>query len=209
MSEEGESAGVPALPAEVARLVLEWRGPFSWPGFEESAGLPTIPREPGVYLQTFSCGTGFAIYGAGITKRDAATRFREHTRKYLNGEYNVLSVPAGERGIRDVIWRGWGYARAHRDEFETRRNEIQDAARSQMSAFKLFLADPDVLCPGVRLRERLEVAVMNCLYAQPSPLCDLPDTGMFLARRRMAEAPVIVENVSRSQLHGLPRYLEL
>jgi len=102
-------------------LTLNWEGPFAWPGFESVAGLPSLPQKPGVYLQTFEYQNGFLIYLAGITHRPVSARFKDHTRKYLNGEYNVLDIDAARRGVRKEVWHGWGYARAHREEFEARK----------------------------------------------------------------------------------------
>ena len=80
-----------------------WDGPFSWPQFEEQNGLPGLPWKPGVYLQTFEYRDGYLIYAAGITRRPVPVRFREHTRHYMNGEYNVLDPSAAEQGIRAEI----------------------------------------------------------------------------------------------------------
>lgn len=181
-----------------------WRGPFAWPDFEREACLPAAPRTPGVYIQAFEYDRGFVIYGAGITRRPVAVRLREHTRRYLNGEYTVLDVEAARRGERMEVWHGWGYARAHRHEFQARKAEIQDAARRQLAAYRIFVADPDVPGEGLRLRERLEAAIMEGLYQQPEPLRDLPDRGMFLAPRRASELPVHVRSACDSVLHGLP-----
>lgn len=189
-------------PTKVIEIL--WRGPFAWPGFEAEACLPTAPRTPGVYIQAFECDQGFVIYGAGITKRPVAVRLREHARRYLSGEYTVLDVEAARGGERKEVWHGWGYARAHRDEFEARKLEIQNAARRQLAAFRIFVSDPEVPVLGLRLRERLEAAIMESLYRQPEPFRDLPDRGMFLAPRRSAELPVHARSTCDAVLHGLP-----
>ena len=105
------------------------------------------------------------------------------------------------------MWHGWGYARAHRDEFEARRAAIQDAARRQLAAYRIFVADPAAGGGDPRLRERLEAAIMDALSEQPPPLCDLPDRGTFQARRRKGEVPVLVRSACSSLLHGLPATL--
>jgi hypothetical protein len=108
------------MPYEIT-IEVTWNGPYSWPAFESENNLCSIPKIPGVYLQTFSYQNGYLIYAAGLTRRPVPTRFREHTRRYMNGEYNVLDVTAVQQGIRREIWHGWDYARKHREEFEERK----------------------------------------------------------------------------------------
>lgn len=158
------------------------------------------------YLQTFEHRGGYLIYLAGITRRPAPARFREHTRKYLNGDYNVLDVDAAQQGRRQEVWHGWGYARAHREEFEARKQEIREAVHRQLAGFRIFVAD---VGDGPRLLERLEAAIMGYLYQQPPPICEIPDKGMFLAARRPAEPPITVRSVCSVVLHGLPACLEV
>jgi hypothetical protein len=191
---------------QVHTLTLNWEGPFAWPGFESVAGLPSLPQKPGVYLQTFEYQNGYLIYLAGIARRPVSARFKDHTRKYLNGEYNVLDIDAARRGVRKEVWHGWGYARAHREEFEARKPEILEAVRRQLAGFCIFVADVGT---GPRVLERIEAAVMNHLYRQPPPFCDIPDKGMYLAPRRPSEDPIRAENVCKAFLHGLPDCMEV
>jgi hypothetical protein len=187
-------------------LTLQWLGPFAWPDFESENALPSLPSISGVYLQTFRVQQGFAGYGAGITRRRVAVRFREHTRRFLNGEYTVLDVSAAERGIRREIWHGWGYARSHREEFITRQSEITEAARRQLAAFHIFVAAPG---SERRLLERLEATIMSLLYQQPSPLSELPDKGMFLSGRRASEPPLHVVSQCVCELLGIPNQFDV
>jgi hypothetical protein len=186
---------------------ITWEGPFAWPGFEAQASLPALPNSAGVYIQGFERHGGYVISGVGVTGRPVAVRLREHTRRFLNGEYTVLDVTAACRGVREEVWHGWGYARAHRDEFQVRRASIEDAVRRQMAAYRIFVADPAPAGGESRLRERLEAALVDALYDQPPPLCDLPDRGTFQARRRRGELPVLVRSACSSLLHGLPAAL--
>lgn len=189
-------------------LDIFWEGPFSWPTFEGTNFLQAVPRTPGVYLQTFEYKGGYLIYAAGLSRRPILTRFKEHTRKYMNGEYNVLNVSAAQRGIRQEVWHGWGYARTHGDEFEENKALILEAVRGQLSGFRIFTAHIESTKED-RILERLEASIMATLSEQPSPVCDLPDEGMQLAPRRQSERPVMVKNHCKAVLHGLPSFLEL
>lgn len=188
----------PALQIEIT-----WEGPFAWPGFEVESSLPALPKMPGVYIQTFEYQDGYLVAGAGITKRPVAMRLREHTRCFLNGEYTVLDASAASRGERKEVWHGWDYARTHRHEFEARREAIQEAARRQLASYRIFIADPEIAAGGIRLRERLEAGIMDSLYQHAPPICDFPDKGVFLARRRAEESPVRIRNICSSVLYGL------
>jgi hypothetical protein len=190
-------------------IEARWDGPYSWPGFESENGLRPIPKVPGVYLPTFEYQGGYLIYIAGLTRRPAPMRFRQHTRFYMNGKCTVLDVAAARQGVRREIWHGWGYARKHREEFEERKPEILDAVRKQLAEFRIFITDTVDMSREARVLERLEAAIMENLYQQPSPIRDIPDRGMHLAPRRNSESPIIVRNNCADLLHGLPAYLEI
>lgn len=194
------------MDQEANTIEAVWNGPYSWPGFEEDNKLPAIPNRPGVYLLTFEYNDGYLIYAAGTTRRPVPVRLREHTRKYMNGEYNVLDIAAAEQGVRKEIWHGWGYARGHREEFEERKSIILNAVRRQLLGFRVFVSD---MKAEPRLLARIEAAIMNHLSKQPTPLCDIPDKGMMLAPRRADEKPLVMKNLSKVKLHGLPAYLEI
>jgi hypothetical protein len=191
---------------EATTIEVTWEGPYGWPGFESANNLRPIPNIPGVYLQTFEYQGGYLIYAAGITRRPVPTRFRDHTRKYMNGEYNVLDIDAAQRGVRKEVWRGWGYAREHREEFEERKAIIVDAVRKQLARFRIFVADVGI---QPRILERIEASIMRNLYQQPSPICDIPDKGMQLAPRWDSENQIIVKSNGVAVLHGLPAFLEI
>ena len=188
------------------RLEVFWEGAFSWPQYEEVTGLPKLPTKSGVYLQTFQYKDGYLIYAAGITRRPVKIPFREHTRHYMNGEYNVLDVLAVEQGFRKEIWHGWGYAKKHRDQFEKRKIEIQDAVRTQLSKFHIFIAE---IGAEPRYLERIEASIMNHLSKQSAPYCEIPDKDMMLAPRWENEERLYIINQRNARLHGLPDILEI
>ena len=187
-------------------LTILWEGPYAWPGCEQTSDFPRLPEHSGVYLQTFERDGGYAIYAAGITNRNVGERFKEHARKYLNGDYTVLDVEAAQHGERKEIWHGWGEARSKRAEFERRKAEITAAAREQLKAFRIFVADVGT---ESRISRRIESAVMDLLYAQPVPLSKLPDRGMSLSRRWADEESMLVQSSCKHRLHGIPEIFKI
>ncbi|MEZ9901781.1 hypothetical protein [Vibrio breoganii] len=187
-------------------LPLSWTGPYSWPGYENSNQLPPLPEKKRVYLQTFGFNGGYLIYAAGITRRLFKVRFKEHSRAYLNGEYNVLDMPSIENGIRSEHWHGWEYARSHREEFENRRFELTPLIHNQLSRFRIFVVD---LGDEKRIHERIESAVMTALYQQLPPISTIPDQRMFLSSKRDTEERVIVESSCDVIIWGLPNLLSI
>ena len=187
-------------------LQITWNGPYAWPTFEGQTGLQSIPKLSGLYLQTFEYKSGYIIYAAGLTRRPVPARFKEHTQKYMNGEYNVLDINAAQQGIRKEIWHGWGYAKKHRDEFDERKLEILDAVQKQLEGFRIFVGN---VGEEPRILERLEASIMENLYRQPSPFCDIPDKGMFLSQRWDSEDPVFIESNCIVNIHGLPSRFEI
>ena len=149
---------------------------------------------------------GYLIYGAGITRRPIPSRFHEHTRKYMSGDYTILDITAMKQGIRKEIWHGWGWSPEKRTDYKSRKVTIDDAAHQQLAGFRIFVANVE---NQPRILERLEASIMNRLYQEPSPLCDIPDKGMMLAPRWESEGIVVVKNECAATLHGLPRHLEI
>ena len=187
-------------------IEIVWTGPYGWPKFESGNDLPDIPKHPGVYLQCVEYRGGFLVYAAGITRRTIPIRFREHTRKYMSGEYNVLDISAMQQGVRKEVWHGWGWTTEKRAAFEERTTEIIEAVKNQLAGFRIFVADAGV---APRFLERIEASIMIHLERQPSPFCDIPDKGMMLAPRWPDEQPIIVKNVCDATLHTFPLYLEV
>jgi hypothetical protein len=182
-----------------------WQGPFAWNGYDHDNGLPPLPKLGGVYLFAVPYRNGYAIQGAGETA-DTVFRFKQHKRAFLSGEYTVLDIDALGRGIRKEVWHGWGWTEQKRLEYARRKPEIDEAAQRELAGLRIFVAD---VGPEKRIRQRLEAKVMDLLYQQPPPLCDLPDKGVFLARRRPAEEPIMVTSVSTVSLYGIPQKFEI
>jgi hypothetical protein len=189
------------LGPQQMEMQVSWIGPYSWPGFQEINGLSELPAFPGVYLWTVAYLSGYLIYAAGLTRRRFRVRFKEHTGKYLAGEYTVLNISEMQLGRRLEVWHGWGWTPAKRAQFAERQTEIREAACRQLAGFRVFVANLEA---SGRVLERLEAAIMNQLYHEASPLCDVPDRGMMLAPRRKTEEPITVRNICESKLHGLP-----
>jgi hypothetical protein len=193
------------MPNETT-IEVKWNGPFSWPTYEHENTLCPIPNTPGVYLQTFAYQNGYLIYAAGITRRTIPARFKEHTRKYMKGQYNILDIASVQQGIRKEIWHGWAYARKHREEFEDRKLKILDAVNKQLAGFRIFITEPRT---EPRILERLEASIMNNLYQQSSSICDIPDKGMYLSPRYDSEEPIVIKNNCVDVLYGLPTFLKI
>ena len=187
-------------------MEVKWTGPFAWPTFETESNLPPIPEHPGVYLMTSEYETGYIIYAAGITRRPVPIRLREHTAKYLSGDYTILEMAAMKRGLRKEIWHGWGWTPEKRKEFEHRNTELVAGARKQLAAFRTFVAD---VGSAPRILERIEAAIMNALYQESPPFCEIPDKGMMLAPRWESETPMTVHFRGSAKLFGLPQKLDI
>ncbi len=192
--------------AETTAIDIEWIGPFAWPKFETESDLPAIPKHPGIYLMTSAYKTGYIIYAAGITRRPIPIRFREHTMKYLSGDYTILDMSVMKLGVRKEIWHGWGWTPEKRKDYERRENELAEAARKQLAAFRIFVANVGKM---PRILERLEATIINTLYKDAPPFCDIPDRGMMLAPRWKSEIPITVFMHCAVKLHGIPQQLEI
>ena len=189
------------------QIDVEWKGPYGWPKI--NTDLPSLPDTPGIYLFTVDFDGGYLIYAAGYTGRPLQKRFREHTREYMSGVYNVLDIDAMRHGIRKVIWKGFW----HKDrppgrerEYIRRKTEIDNAVRNQLLGYRIFAAN---IGTQPRLMKRLESSIMTILYKQPPPFSDIPDTGMSLSRKWRSEPPITVTSKTKVTLHGLPHQFEI
>ena len=183
------------------RIKLFVLGPFGWPLREN--GLPPIPNLAGVYLMTSPCDDGYLPYGVGITRRPVKKRFAEHTRQYMKGEYNVLNTESARRGIRELVWKGWGWTPEKRAAFESRKEYFEGAAREQMSATSIFVVDTGT---APRIMERVEAAIANHYYKNEDTLFD---RGMLRMPRWPSEQPLEAEFQCTEKLIGLSRELAI
>ena len=183
---------------------LIWRGPFSWIGYEEINELPPLPSISGVYLFTFENDNGYLTRLVGVTN-SMRRRFRQHTREFFKGSYTVLNVESAKKGIREEVWHGWGYARGHQGQFRDNEEEIMEAVKKELTAYRLFITE----IPDRRIRERLEAAITINAYNSKEPWADLIDAGMALRKRTTYEMPINVKNICPYNIHGLPEVIEI
>jgi hypothetical protein len=194
-------------------IELLWEGPFRWPSFryeDDAVRLEetSIGLKCGVYLWTVEHSDGYLIYAAGVTRRPFVERFREHTRAYLTGVYTIFDVPSLKRGIRNEIWHGFWFKQRSaekQDEYNNRSEELRLAANELLTNYRIFVASVE---SGRRLLERIEAAIMNCLYSAAGPASVIPDRGMALAPRWHNEQPVIIRSIAPVLFHGLPSEFE-
>ena len=188
--------------------MIEWLGPYGWPKLE--GDLPSIPEVSGVYLMTVEHQHDYLIYAAGLSRRPMPVRFREHTREYMNGIYNVLDITSMKKGIRKEVWHGFWMTKKRspqkQKEYETRRLIINKAVHKQLAGFRIFVAK---IGTRPRILERLEAAIMKNLDNLPKPYCAMPDKGMMLAPRWRSESPIVIKNNCSVKLCGLPACLEI
>lgn len=194
-------------------IELSWKGPFRWPGVRYEYDSVRLDEAPirfkyGVYLWTVEHFDGYLIYAAGVTRRPFIKRFREHTRAYLTGIYTIFDVPTLKKGMRKEIWHGFWFKQRsaeRQEEYGKRSEEILLAANELLTNYRIFVASIEL---RRRLLERIEAAIMKCLYSAPGPASVVPDRGMALAPRRRNEQPVVVRSVAPVLLHALPSEFE-
>jgi len=161
----------------------------------------------GVYLWTVESIGGYVVSGCGITSRSIRKRVVEHRRAYLQGKYTLLDIDSMRRGVRKEIWHGmWAghNSEERKAEFIQRDSELQEVAREQMAAFRIFVAEVS----EARIPERIESAIMQTLYAAPEPYCDLPDRGTLEMPRRDNEERLLFINRSESHFINLAELME-
>lgn len=189
---------------KIPKKLINWQGPFSWPGYEKYNNLSIIPDIEGIYFFTFKYKDGFLVYITGVTK-STKKRFYSHTREYKKGNYTVLNVDSAENGIREEIWHGWKYAKSNPKEFEERKEEILLAVDNQLKSFRIFTAQ----ISDKRMRARFEASIMRNIYYSKEPWSELADRGMFLSERYNYEMPIEIINKCEHIFYGLPKSIEI
>lgn len=183
---------------------IVWQGPFSWPGFNQINNLTPIPDIAGVYLFTFEYQDGYILRGAGHTN-SMKRRFSQHKREYLAGRYTVLDVKSANRGERKEIWHGWGYAKAHQDEFLRHKDYILQSVEKELASYNLFITE----VADRPKRERIEFAIMQSAYLSKEAWSDLVDGQAALRGRGNYEIPIEVRNICPHKIYGIPEMLEI
>lgn len=193
----------------IACRTLAWSGPHAWPG--PGRAEPALPAGGGVYLMTFEHAQGFILRSAGVSS-SIRRRLREHEREFLRGHYTVLDPEAARQGRRRELWHGWSHARDHPEQRDRHLPRIQQWARAEMAACRLFVAarlgEPDEPLDA-RLRERIEFAILHAAYASRQPWGDLVDGGMHLRGRFNAEMPIRLISTAPASILGLPPEMEI
>ncbi|MBE2233357.1 MAG: hypothetical protein IAE85_07680 [Anaerolinea sp.] len=185
----------------MSNVLFSITGSFGWPRYEN--GQPTLPEIPGVYLMTVAYEDGFLPYGVGVTRRPVKRRFVEHTRKFVNGEYNILDLDHAQQGIRKVVWKGWGWTPEKRADYEARKSQIIALAQQQMLGTHIFVIETGT---AVRLLERIEAAIANHYYKRDEILFD---RGTLCMPRWEAEEPIFATFHCQSNLYGFPYQVEV
>ena len=188
---------------KITKENINWQGPLSMPGYENTNGLNSIPDLEGVYLITFKFNDGYLLYGAGITN-STKRRLKEHIREYKKGNYTILDMKSAKKGIRNEIWHGWDYAKTHRKEFLDKKETILKSVDQQLSSSRIFITE----LKDKRLRERIEASIMNNIYNSKENWADLADRGMFLKMRYNSEMPIEANNIADNKIYGLPDFLD-
>jgi len=189
---------------KISKEKIQWKGPFSLPKYEKETGLNSIPDLSGVYLFCFKYEDGYLIEAAGITK-STKTRISTHVREYKKGNYNILNMNYLERGIREEIWHGWGYAKDNREEFNNKKEIILPAIEKQLQSYRIFLYENN----DKRIRERMEASIMINIYTSKESWADISPRWMFLKGRFNCEMPIEITNITSDKIYGLPEKMEI
>ena len=187
-----------------------WEGPFGWPSVffnrEDAVRLDetSLGSNCGLYLWTVEHCGGYLIYAVGITRRPFLKRFQEHTRAYLSGIYTIFEAASLKMGIRKILWPGFWFKQRSpekQEKYKERSEELRLAATELLTNYRIFVASVE---PVPRLLERIEAAIMNCLYNAEGPASVVPDRGMALSPRWSDERPVVIRSIAPVFFHGLP-----
>lgn len=187
------------------RNVVDFAGPFSWPGTDLAPSIFTadVGRKSGVYLWTVRLDHGELVYYVGQTGRSFARRMLEHYREHTSGGYHLYEPEEFSRGRKVPLWSGlYGPGREESIMVFMRRfGEFAQVIADLAFVYRFWVAP--LSCEG-RLRERIEAAIANHLYAQPGAVGEFQDRGIRYHARYSDEEPVQIAIRCAAHLIGLP-----
>jgi hypothetical protein len=192
-------------------IVVEFKGPFSW---ASSGGVPYIAEtkigqeESGVYLWTVQLDEGELMYYVGQTGRVFEKRMLEHFRQHMSGGYHLYEPEEFSQDRKVLLWPGrYGPDREPSvslfiEHFPELASAIGDLAR----LYRFYLAPLEC---SKRLRERIEAAIADHLYAQPGIVGEFQDQGITYRPRWDSEEPIQAVIRCGDKLIGLPKSLQV
>ncbi len=189
----------------VHELSLQFRGPFSW---VDDGDVPCIftadlGQRAGIYLWTIRYTDGELVYYVGETGRKFSVRMLEHFREHMSGGYHLYEPMEFVKGHKVPLWPG-RYDPVYKTTvtgFLQRFARLAPAIEELARLYRFWLAPLE--CER-RLRERIEAALAEHLYAQPGMIGNFQDRGIRYRGRRANEAVIKVFLQTEIVILGLP-----
>ena len=159
-----------------------------------------------MYLWTVPYETGFLCHYVGETGRSFHHRFNEHARDCLSGLWHVYDPEQFAHGRKNIVWEGmWKPGTRDRmGQYIYRLPELAPVIVDFLQLFQMFLIP---LEGEQRVRQRVEAAIADQLYAQSGIVGDFQDRGVRYRRRREDEEPIRFHLGGHASIHGLAKEL--
>jgi hypothetical protein len=191
-------------------IVVNFIGPFSWLGTEDSSSIFDSPEshKKGIYLWAVNIEAGYLIYYVGITARSFSERMKEHLKEHFAGFYHLNKSAEFKKGIRKPIWPGMYDVEKKISLIELASHhailsgEIYELAK----IYRFFIAPID---NDKRLIERTESALANHLYQQEGIVGTFQEKGIRYRPRLQTEKPLFASFKAPANILGLPERLEI
>ena len=190
-----------------SKLVVRFQGPFSWCDGDRCIFTSPLGKRRGVYLWTVEYYRGGdLVYYVGETGRQFSKRMLEHFQEHMSGGYHLYEPGEFRRGNKVMLWPGrydpaW---RTTAGEFLERFRVLAGAVEELARMYRFWLAPLEV---ERRLRERIEAAIAEHLYAQPGVVGGFQDEGIRYRGRREGEEPIEIVFEAEGEILGLPEVL--
>ena len=189
-----------------SKLVVRFQGPFSWCNGDRCIFTSSLGKQAGVYLWTVEYYQGGdLVYYVGETGRRFSERMLEHFREHMSGGYQLCEPTEFRRGKKVVLWPGrynpeW---RTTVGEFLERFSALAEPIEELTKIYRFWLAPLEV---ERRLRERIEAAIAEHLYAQPGVVGEFQEKIRYRGRRE-GEKAIEVACQAEGKILGLPEVL--
>ena len=163
-------------------------------------------QRAGVYVYSVPFeGSGYLASYVGETGTIFLKRIKEHTINTLGGHSRIYEPKELARGRKVLLWDGlWKSTRQGCfNEFIEQYCGLSPSIYKFIQQFYIFFIPLEA---DSRIRRRVESAIANHLYKQPSPVGGFMDSDIrYIKKLQKGETPIEIEIYGGQQIRGFPQ----
>lgn len=195
---------------------IKFEGPFSILGSKNCPSIFSQSFKQAIYLWTLPYKNENYITYVGKTERSIQTRFLEHIKAYLSGDYEIVDIDQFSKGKKVIIWKGaYGHKGKIKDakfyiDFFKSFSEIHKSMH--LKIVNLLQSHIIYVAPikdESRFISRTEAAIYRHLLNQKGFIGEAIEKDIIVSPRWPKEKPITLQIIHDKKIIGLPNKLEI